>query len=115
MKVLTKSIKNVLLWYSHNKTGPFQDSQPSPVLEDLKEEADSMIFPPMRTSLKSALEKIALRKIFVFVSSPKLRKSKQAESGDVGEGWPEQNTIGHFLIKHRTQAEIPNNSKKPGM
>lgn len=33
----------------------------------------------------------------------------------MGEGWPEQVTIGHFLIKHRTQAEIPNNSKKPGM
>jgi hypothetical protein len=61
---------------TNGQAGPFHDSQPSPVLEDLKEAADSMIFPPMRKSLKAALEKIALRKIFVFVSSPNLKKIK---------------------------------------
>lgn len=38
----------------NGQVGPFQGSQPSTVLEDLKEAADSMIFPPMRTSLKSS-------------------------------------------------------------
>lgn len=39
---------------TNGQARPFQDSQPSPLLEELKEVADSMIFPPLRTNLKSS-------------------------------------------------------------
>lgn len=51
---------------TNDQAGPFQDSHPSPVLEELKEAAESMIFPPMKTSLKSSFTGNCFKKNLCF-------------------------------------------------
>lgn len=51
---------------TNGPAGPFQDSHSSPVLEEQKETAESMIFPPMKTSLKSSFTGNCFKKNLCF-------------------------------------------------
>lgn len=51
---------------TNGQAGPFQDSHPSPVLEELREAAESMIFPPTKTSLKSSFTGNCFKKNLSF-------------------------------------------------
>lgn len=51
---------------TNGQAGPFKDSHPSHVVEELMEAAEFMIFPPVKTSLKSSFTGNCFKKNLCF-------------------------------------------------